>query len=54
MQRAGWFGRASHFPLEREVLLMKTETYLGDGLYASFDGFSFNLRDGDGPTFVTG
>ena len=23
---------------------MKTETYLGDELHASFDGFSFNLR----------
>lgn len=23
---------------------MKNETYLGDGLYASFDGFSFELR----------
>ena len=23
---------------------MKTETYLGGGLYASFDGFAFNLR----------
>ena len=23
---------------------MKTETYLGDGLYASFDGYRINLR----------
>ena len=23
---------------------MEKEVYLGDGLYASFDGFSFNLR----------
>ena len=23
---------------------MKTETYLGDGLYASFDGHQINLR----------
>lgn len=33
---------------------MNEETYLGDGLYASFDGFSFVLRAprADGDHFV--
>lgn len=35
---------------------MSEETYLGDGLYASFDGFQFRLRapreDGDHVVFL--
>ena len=27
-----------------EIKMMEKETYLGDGLYASFDGFSIWLR----------
>jgi hypothetical protein len=28
----------------REEEMTMTESYLGDGLYASFDGFAFTLR----------